>query len=581
MPNSWKTFLTRFSMPFELTKGELALIAALLAVAVAGWIPRRHGPIDLRWDSGVYYVLGTSLAEGKGYRLLNEPGEIEAIQYPPLLPAIVAAHQLALGTSDPLVVGRWLRRTFFCLHIALVLATYILLRACLPAGLAFGGGILFALNIFPTFFSDECFSEIPFSLAVVAFALFRRRGGGRLWDAWAGLSAVAAFLLRTAGIAVLATWVLESLAKRQFRRAAVRTLIAAVPVLAWQGYIASVQNSKTYSAPTYEYQRAPYMFYNVSYATNLRMVDPLRPDAGEVKTGQLAARFFRLLSESPGRLAETAIAKEEYWKEFIHWRDIGSAGVQGFAEWSIYAVLIAIGMFILCGLVLLAGQRNIVIPLYIGLSLLGVCLMPWPSQIHRYWTPAVPFLVLAFLLSVKFLWDRGAARARPAARRGLRVALVLMLAAILAVQLYSQYLLFRYDHQAVRYVDRQGRRLSYRLFFYDEGYRSLDAVLDKLIQIAKPGATVGASIHMPHWVYLRTGLKTVMTPFETDVRKAQQLLDSVPVDYLVLNTGAYIDSGANYMLPVVHRYPEAWKRVYGDKRGTAMIFERTDRQSRK
>ena len=71
--------------------------------------PPTPGPIDLRWDASTYYVLGSSLAQGKGYRLLNEPGEIEAIQYPPLVPLIVAAHQRVLGTSDPLKVGSWWR----------------------------------------------------------------------------------------------------------------------------------------------------------------------------------------------------------------------------------------------------------------------------------------------------------------------------------------------------------------------------------------------------------------------------------------------------------------------------------------
>ena len=50
-------------------------------------------------------MLGTALAEGKGYRLLNEPGEIHAVQYPPLLPMIVAAHQRIMGTSDYFKVG--------------------------------------------------------------------------------------------------------------------------------------------------------------------------------------------------------------------------------------------------------------------------------------------------------------------------------------------------------------------------------------------------------------------------------------------------------------------------------------------
>jgi hypothetical protein len=48
-------------------------------------------------------------AQGKGYRLLDQPGEIEAMQYPPLVPLIVAAHQRVPGTPDPLKVGSWLR----------------------------------------------------------------------------------------------------------------------------------------------------------------------------------------------------------------------------------------------------------------------------------------------------------------------------------------------------------------------------------------------------------------------------------------------------------------------------------------
>jgi hypothetical protein len=53
----------------------------LLLVWLAVWIPRLTGPINLRWDASAYYILGTALAEGKGYRLLNEPGEIHAVQY--------------------------------------------------------------------------------------------------------------------------------------------------------------------------------------------------------------------------------------------------------------------------------------------------------------------------------------------------------------------------------------------------------------------------------------------------------------------------------------------------------------------
>ena len=77
----------------------------ILALAVVLWLPRLSGPIDLRYDAGVYYLLGTSLAQGHGYRIPSEPGSPQALQYPPLLPAIVATYQRALGTSDPLIIG--------------------------------------------------------------------------------------------------------------------------------------------------------------------------------------------------------------------------------------------------------------------------------------------------------------------------------------------------------------------------------------------------------------------------------------------------------------------------------------------
>jgi hypothetical protein len=43
-----------------------AATALVVAAAILLWVPRQAGSIDLRWDGGVYYLLGTSLAEGRG-----------------------------------------------------------------------------------------------------------------------------------------------------------------------------------------------------------------------------------------------------------------------------------------------------------------------------------------------------------------------------------------------------------------------------------------------------------------------------------------------------------------------------------
>ena len=131
------------------------LAAVLVLVAAALWLPRLRGPLDLRYDAGVYYVLGTSLAEGRGYRLLNEPGAIEAVQYPPALPAIAAVHQRILGTSDPAVVGHALRYMAALLFLGYAVAVFALARRVLKPGLAWLAALLAILNPQVLFLSDS------------------------------------------------------------------------------------------------------------------------------------------------------------------------------------------------------------------------------------------------------------------------------------------------------------------------------------------------------------------------------------------------------------------------------------------
>ena len=126
--------------------------------------------------AGCYYLLGTSLAEGRGYRLLNEPGEIEGVQYPPLLPAVVAAHQLALGTSDPTIVGRWLRLSSFLVFVAYGLVALWFLRSYLPPERALLGALLSVFCLHAWFLSDTLFPEVSFSVATVLFLIFARAG---------------------------------------------------------------------------------------------------------------------------------------------------------------------------------------------------------------------------------------------------------------------------------------------------------------------------------------------------------------------------------------------------------------------
>ncbi len=538
---------------------DAVFVLILFAIVIASWLPRLSAPIDLRWDGGVYYVLGTSLAEGKGYRLLNEPGEINATQYPPLLPTIIAAHQWILDTSDPVIVGHWLRLSFFLIFIIYIFTIYLIVRNYLPLKYAFLATLVCLFNLHTCLMSDLCFPDILFGLATTLFILCNKNNSRRIYPILAALFAVAAYALRTTGIALLAAWVAESLFNRGFKRAAVRLTLALITILCWQFYISFIESGPEYNNPVYEYQRADYMFYNVSYAKNIfRLKDSFSPELGHASFKDIAHRFLRNLREIPTSLGEAVSSTKRIWE--LPW-EVFKMPFPLANPWSVHLILIILGCLILGGLGLQLARRQWIIPLYIFLSLALICLTPWPGQFNRYLVPLAPFLALSLFKSLLALKDQSY-KILPA--RWKAAGLVFtgsIMSMILILQSLTLFLAYAKWHQEVIYNDQNGKKIVYHLFFYHDPYRALDAGLDWLKLRAKPGDVVALS--MPHWAYLRTGLKTVMPPFEPNPAKAQNLLDSVPVRYLILDEGLAVDS-RKYTFPVVQNFPKLWKRVYSD-----------------
>lgn len=546
-------------------------ITALLALTVATWGPRFRGPIDLRWDGGTYYVLGTALAQGMGYRLLNEPGDIAAVQYPPLLPALVAAHQWVLGTSDPLVVGHWLRLTFFVLCLAFAASSYLLLARFVPAGYAFVGAVVCLLHLPSLFLSDALSAELPFGLLTILFALWSVGPGGKPRPALAGACAILAYLLRTAGIVVLIAWVADRLLRGDFKRAARRAAVALLPIAGWTTYVAAVQSSAAYGAPAYPYQRADYLFYNVTYATNLRLRDPYAPELGRASVVDLAKRVARNAIRVPRSLGEAVSADRGYWWALAT-RAPGARIplVERHLDGLTTAALIGLGALVLGGIAIqLARTRWLLASLallYIG----AVCLTPWPLQWPRYWAPIVPLLVLALLQCLL--------RARGFPGLGRRVLShgmpAVVLGVVLAVELFTAVYGFRVLRGPVLLEDRKGAQVRFSLFYYGPADRELDQALRWLRDRARPTDVVATA--MPHWAYLVTGLKTVMPPFETDPERTQRLLDAVPVRYVVLD-GTDVDV-AHLMrrstAGVVRAAPDRWTRVYVGPSGSVAVYER-------
>jgi hypothetical protein len=113
--------------------------------------------------------------------------------------------------------------------------------------------------------------------------------------------------------------------------------------------------------------------------------------------------------------------------------------------------------------------------------------------------------------------------------------------------------------------------------WYEEPWRKHDAAIDWLAQHAPRESVVITTT--PQWIYLRTGLRSVMPPFEIDPVRADELMASVPGRYLIIDNLPFLDVSRRYAAPVVARFPERWRLIFpGDSAGTS-IYESTAPQA--
>lgn len=536
-------------------KKDVIATFSLIALSVLLWLPRLQGPIDLRWDGGAYFVLGTSLAQGKGYRLLNEPGEIQSTLHPPVLPVMVALHQWILGSSDPLIVGHWLRLFYFGLFVLYALAVYVLLRKFLPSGYAFFASVVCLLQLHTVFMSDLGFPELPFELVTVVFAILNVGDWGKLGRFFRAPLAIIAYGLRAVGVALLAAWVLESLCQKRLKQFALRLPVLIIPVLCWNGYVRMVESGQEYQHPAYEYQRADYVYINVSYARNMKYKDPFSPENGYASLRDKAGSFAQNLAVMPIRMGEAVSTKESLW-DLLRSEANRRIHHSLFPPLTVPLLLLMFAAFIAMGMWRLWREQHQFIPLYVVLSLVVISTTPWPVQFNRYLSPLSPFLSLALFLGIKAVSEKLSGmffRRKQLIRACLPWAVGFP---ILIAQVVTLFLTSTQWHQQVSLASEKTEGIVYRQFFYDRLYKATDAGLDWLKLRAQPGEILAAT--GPQWAYLRTGLKSVLPPLELDANTAQRLLDTVPVKYLIVDEGDF----NKYTTNVIAKYPELWRKVF-------------------
>jgi len=247
-------------------------ILAVLAWAVLCVAIRTRFP-TYSTDQSIYLGLADSLAEGRGYVF---DGEVHT-KYPPGLPLLLAATRGVLGDR----FGAHLAVTAVAGAVGLLLAFLLLAR---ERSRSFAAVAVLLLATSPALLelpTRWVLSDLPWFAAVhgaLLLAVARRRRG----HVALGVLLVAAVILRTASVAVLAGFVAWGLARRKRARRLAPPVGAAVLALA--GGLVAAAALRPGVPPGEEIHH---------YGTEILAVDPENPEAGRLGPADVVRRVVR------------------------------------------------------------------------------------------------------------------------------------------------------------------------------------------------------------------------------------------------------------------------------------------------
>lgn len=223
------------SVPGSWRLGHGLVIGVILLIAVlAGWWTRAP-EVEVGGDEATYVLLSRSLEQGR-YRDEFLQGTPPHAKYPPGMPMWIAALRLVAGPDLDLVrAGNLL----FLALTALLIGDAV--RRLSGPGLGVAGVGLTAMSPGLLEFSAMALPEIPFTFLVAAslWLTLRANQDPRPGNIAAAMGvAVASFLVRSAGITVVAGVVAWLLLRRRLRSGAVAVLVSGLVIGGWFAYTA-------------------------------------------------------------------------------------------------------------------------------------------------------------------------------------------------------------------------------------------------------------------------------------------------------------------------------------------------------
>ncbi|MCF8465092.1 MAG: hypothetical protein K9G41_09630 [Flavobacteriales bacterium] len=231
--------------------------------------------VHLGGDNAGYYILGKSLADGKGYTSIHSKDQVPGNHFPPGYPVLIASVMKVFSGKITTIKAA----NGFYMWAALM-ALFFLFRALTRnIHLSFVACLLAAYNFHLLEYSTIMMSEIPFVLfSTLTLLLFVKTDFEKpFYKNWKFilfvLTLVFAFYIRTLGIALFLSFMLILLVQKRWKYAGFLFVAFFLLIAPWQIRSHNLGGN--------------------SYINQLLMVNPYRPEMGPMKLADWPNRVSR------------------------------------------------------------------------------------------------------------------------------------------------------------------------------------------------------------------------------------------------------------------------------------------------
>jgi len=457
-------------------------------------------------DDSIYVVLGKSLAEGNGYRMISSPENYVNVEYPPLFPVFIAGIFILGGNIFVI------KLLITVLGVLSIYSLYLFLKKFLNDKKAFIITVLTGISPLFIFYAHQVLSEVPyflFSILALYFFVKYLDNSSNKNLLLCSLFVLLSYFIRTIGFVLIVAMGLyvafEKLNKKDLRKFIFIILIIALPILLWSVRILSNEGE------TYE----QYSYKDIFLRNNLYDFD-----SGGLDINGILNRVLYNGEKHIIQFSKTVF-------DPINWASLFYPNL----KWLEFSIISIVFLIIVFGLILSLIKNRTIIEYYFLTYVFFIFLIPDPSS--RFLFPVIPFIINYFLKGAEFIFKK--------LDKKRVINLLVVLIVICSVLSISKDIYF--EHKEDYYLNNWGENV--------DGF--VDMALWSKDNIPKENNVI---VYNPMMFYLLSDIKGNSPYLSYNKEEVLNQIYKKNAEYVIIDKGV----GKRYLSPVIDK--EHFEKIY-------------------